>query len=127
MIRDFFEDMPILSSICAIGLLAIVFILVDLLCCKPKPFWGEIEDKRYVSARHSSGVGVINSGKTATFVHSDNEPEKFLMMVRTKDNEIVTVECSPELYYQKEIGQKVVCNSFEGYFTGIAWSLEGVE
>lgn len=49
-----------------------------------------------------------------------------MKILKTKSGKIVIVECKPEVYYQKEIGQKIDCNAYKGFFTGLIWSMHGV-
>ena len=128
MIREMFEDMPIVSSIIAIVILGLGFILIDGIASKPEAFYGNVIDKHYEveSHRTGTGVGVTSSGKTGVVMTFESEPEKFLLMVKTESGKIVTVKCEPELYYQKEIGERIDCNAYKGLFTGMVWSLYGV-
>ena len=127
MIREFFEDMSIASIIIVIFILGIGFIFVDGLASKPESFSGEVIDKHYEAERNSigTGYGVTSSGKGGVITTSEHESEKFLLMVKTESGEAVTVECEPEIYYQKAIGQMIDCISYNGYFTGWTWSLKG--
>ena len=128
MIREMFEDMPIVSSIIAIVILGLAFILIDGIASKPESFYGSVVDKHYKAERNSTGTGygMTSSGKSGIIVTSEHEDEKFLIMVKTESGKVVTVECEPEVYYQKEVGQKIDCNAYKGYFTGWTWSLHGV-
>ena len=123
-----FEDMPIVSSIIAIVILGLGFILIDGIASKPEAFYGNVIDKHYEAESHrtGTGVGVTSSGKTGVVMTFESEPEKFLLMVKTESGKIVTVKCEPELYYQKEIGERIYCNAYKGLFTGMVWSLYGV-
>ena len=123
-----FEDMPIMSSIIAIVILATAFFLIDGIASKPESFYGNVIDKHYEaeSNRTVTGVGVTSSGKTGVVMTSESEPEKFLLMVKTESGKIVTVKCEPELYYEKEIGERIESNAYKGLFTGMVWSLRGV-
>ena len=47
-------------------------------------------------------------------------------MVKTENGNVVTVECEPELYYEKQVGQKIDCKAYKGLFTGATWSMYGV-
>ncbi len=128
MILKMFEEWPIASSIIAIVVLGLAFILVDGIASKPESFYGSVIDKHYKAERNSTGTGygMTSSGKSGVIVTSEHEDEKFLIMVKTESGKVVTVECEPEVYYQKEIGQKIDCNAYKGYFTGWTWSLHGV-
>lgn len=124
-----FEDMPIVSSIMAIVFFGIVFVITDSLVLNSEIYNGYVVDKRYQaeSNKIGTGVGVSSSGKSAIVITSESEPEKFLIMVKTEDGKISTVKCSPELYYKKEIGDKIQFKANKGMFTGIVWSLRGVK
>lgn len=54
MIRDIFEDIPILSSIIAIFILGLVFLLIDGIASKPEPFYGSVIDKHYKAERNQN-------------------------------------------------------------------------
>ncbi len=128
MIKELFEDMPIFTSIIALIVLGIVFILIDEIGAKAEPFNGTIVDKQYKAERSTTGVGTVtsSSGQVGTVVTSQTDPEAFLIMVKTGNGKIVTVECTAELYYQKEIGQEINCNYYRGLITGYVWSSKGV-
>ena len=128
MIREMFEDMPIVSSIIAIFILGIAFILIDVIESKPEPFYGSVIDKHYKAERNSTGFGygMTSGGKSGVIVTSENESEKFLVMIKTETGKVVTVECEAELYYEKQVGQKFDCNAYKGLFTGWTWSMHGV-
>lgn len=127
MIREFFENMPILSIILVIAILSVAFIIVDGVMSKPVPFYGTVVDKHYKAEINSSGTGygMTSSGKSGVIFTSQHEAEEFLLIVKTGNGNLVTVECEPELYYKKEVGQKINCNAYKGYFTGWTWSLCG--
>ena len=128
MIREMFEDMPIVSSIIAIFILGIAFILIDVIASKPEPFYGSVIDKHYKAERNSTGTGygMTSNSKSGVIVTSEHESEKFLVMVKTETVKVVTVECEAELYYEKQVGQKIYCNAYKGFFTGWTWALYGV-
>lgn len=123
-----FEDMPIVSSIIAIVILAIAFFLIDGIASKPEAFYASVVDKHYKAERTSVGTGtaVGSNGNVGVVTTTEVDPEEFLIMVKTESGKIVTVKCEPELYYEKEIGQRIDCNAYKGLFTGMVWSLYGV-
>lgn len=127
--KDLFKDMPVISSILIIFLLGIPFLLIDVFASKTEPFNGIVIDKHYKAEINSTGTGsgMIGNGKSAMMMTHQHESEQFLLMVKTNDNKVVTVECKPELYYEKIIGQKIDCNINKGFFTGLNWSVEGVK
>lgn len=128
MIRKMFEDMPIVSSIISIFILGLALFLIDGIASKLEPFYGSVIDKHYKAERNSTGTGygMTSSGKSGVIVTSEYESEKFLLMVKTESGEVVTVECESTLYYKKEVGQKIDCEAYKGYFTGSTWSMYGV-
>ena len=129
MLKDFYRDTPVLSSILTILLVALLFILADMLLSKPQSFDGYVIDKHYKAEQISTGTGtaVGSNGTVGVVTITEIDPEKFLIMVRTIDGQIITVESEPELYYKKEIGDKITSIAFKGIFTGATWSLKGVE
>ena len=122
------EDMPIVSSIIAIIILGLTFLLIDGIASKPEPFYGSVIDKHYKAERNitGTGYGMTSNGTSGVIVTSEHECEKFLLMVKTENGNVVTVECEPELYYEKQIGQKIYCKAYKGFFTGSTWSMYGV-
>ena len=125
MIRKIFGDMPILNSIMAIVILGITFILIDGLAAKSEAFYGNVIDKYYKAQKEATGVGSdVTTGNLV--ITTEFESEEFLIMVKTESGKIVTVKCKPELYYQKEIGERIDCKHYKGLFTGIVWSSHGV-
>lgn len=128
MIREMFKDMPIVSSLIAIFILGLAFFLIDGIASKPEPFYGIVIDKHYKAERNSTGTGygMTSSGKSGVIVTSEHESEKFLLMVKTESGQVVTVECVPTLYYEKQVGQKIYCKAYKGFFTGSACSMYGV-
>jgi hypothetical protein len=128
MIREMFEDMPVISSILALILLGLVFICIDGLMSKPEFYSGNVVDKHYSAESHrtGAGVGVTSGGQTGVVMTSESEPEKFLLMVKTKTGNVVTAKCKPELYYEKEIGQEIEFVIYKGRFTGLSWAVRGV-
>ena len=120
--------MPIVSSIITIIILGFTFTLIDGIASKPEPFKGYVVDMHYKGESNSSGAGygITSSGKSGIIVASEFEEGMFLIIVKTEKGEVVTVECDPELYYKKVIGDKIDCVANKGYFTGISWSLQGI-
>ena len=128
MMQEMFKDMPISSSIISIIILATVFFLIDATASKPQAFEGNVIDKYYKAESYNTGtgIGVTSSGKAGVVMTSERESEKFILMVKTKNKKIVTVNCEPELYYKKKIGELIEYNAYKGFFTGIVWVFLGV-
>jgi len=125
-IKDLFREMPIISTLISLLLFGLIFILIDGICSEKQPFSGIVVDKHYKAESTSVGTGVVNTGNgsgVVTMVETD--PEKFLVMVRTKDGQIFTVECEPTLYYAKNMNDEIYCHHQIGLFTKSIWSSYG--
>ena len=118
----------VLGSLIAISILGLAFFLIDEIASKPEPFYGIVIDKHYKAERNSTGTGygMTSSGKGGVIVTFEHESEKFILMVKTENGKVVTIECEPELYYEKQVGQKIYCKAYKGFFTGSNWSMYGV-
>lgn len=128
MIREMFKHMPIVSSLIAIFILGLAFFLIDGIASKPEPFYGSVIDKHYKAEITSVGTGtaVGSNGSVGVVTTTETDPEEFLIMVKTETGKIVTVKCEPELYYEKQVGQKIDCKAYKGLFTGATWSMYGL-
>lgn len=127
-IREMFEDMPIIAGIATILVLGLAFILIDGIAGKSEPFYGTVIDKYYKAERNGigTGYGITSSGKSGVIVTSEYEGEKFLLMVKNQNGNVVTVECKPQLYYEKQIGEKIECKAYKGWISGSIYSRYGV-
>lgn len=128
MIREMFKYGPIVSSLIAIIIFVTAFFLIDIFASKPELFYGNVIDKHYKAERNSTGTGygMTSSGKGGVIIASEHESEKFLLMVKNEKGNVVTVDCEPELYYEKLIGQKIECKAYKGFFTGSIWAMYGI-
>ena len=129
MIREMFKEMPIVSSLMLIFILGLVFVTIDGLASKPEPFTGSVIDKYYQAEKNSTstGFGTTSDGKSGVIVTTQHANQKFLLMVKNENGNIVTVECTSELYYEKQIGQQIYCKAYKGFFTGSIWSMHGIK
>jgi hypothetical protein len=120
--------MLVIRIIVALILFGGVFICIDGLMSKPEFHSGNVIDKHYLAGSHrnGNGLGVTSSGQTSVVMISESEPEKFLLIVKTKSGDIVTAKCKPELYYEKEMGQEIEFAIYKGRFTNISWSVWGI-
>lgn len=119
----------ILEKICFAIMFIVIgftaFIIVDDCCCGHYVYYnGTVVDKHYESEHTSSGVGtaVGANGQLGIVTTTECNPEKFLLMVKKLNGKIITTDVEPELYYQKQSGDVVVCRSYLGKWSGIAWS-----
>lgn len=107
----------------------VVLVLVDVFCGRCVEYNAVVVDKHYKAEENSYGVGssIGANGQVGIVSTSEHESEKFLLMVKKENDEIVTTECEPELYYQKKIGDTVLCNMHLGRFSGADWSNETIK
>jgi len=128
MLIEMFEDMPIVMTILAVLLLGFVLFCVDGFTTKSVLFTATVIDKKYSAESTSVGTGtaVTSGGHVGVVTTVNTEPEKFLLIVKNESGKIYTADCSPELYYQKEIGNKIDCSFSIGRITGMCWAIYGV-
>ena len=107
----------------------IAFILVDACCGHFAYYNGVVIDKHYEAEHNSTGIGntVGANGQVGIVTTIENDPEKFLLIVKKENGKIVTTDAAPELYYKKQIGHLVYCRSFLGKWSGIEWGNETVK
>lgn len=100
--------------------LLVSFFIIDVVASNKQGFKGVVIDKHYKSSRTSVGSGVATgaNGSSTVVTTVQTEPEEFYLIVRTTNCDIVTVKCSSELYYSKEISQDITCEYYIGLFTG---------
>jgi hypothetical protein len=124
-----FREMPIIISVSTVIIILLGFILIDGLASKPEPFNGIVLDKHYKPETNSTGTGygTTSGGQSGVVVTSEHESEKFLLIVQTENGKVVTVQCESKMYYEKQLGQKIYCNAYKGFFTGVVWSMYGVK
>lgn len=129
MIREMFREMTIISSMVVVIILGMLFLGIDGIASRPESFHGYVIDKHYKAERISVGTGtaVGSNGNVGVITTTEFDPEDFLIMVKDESGRVVTVKCDPELYYQKEIGDSIVCEEYKGLFTGAVWHVFGVE
>lgn len=129
MIRELFEEMPIISSITALLLLLGVLIMLDGITSKPEYYSGSVIDKHYVARSHKTGtgVGMTGKGQSGVIITSQTEAEKFLLMAKAPNGKIFTVNCKAELYYKKEIGHELDFAVYKGGIVGMDWSIRGLK
>ena len=115
MIRGIFDN--ILFIVAIIAILTLSTLLIDCIASKPEAFHGNVIDKHYKAESTSVSTGTIvgSNGGVGVATTTDYEPEGFLIMVEIESGIIVTVKCEPELYYQKEVGERIECNAYRGF------------
>lgn len=125
-IKDFFRDVPILSAIMALFIVVLVFLTLDGLFSNKTQFNGIVIDKQYKLESTSVGTGIIHNNNNGPTVIStiDTEPEKFVIIVQSKNGHIYTANSTKEIYYTKSKGQIVNCYHNIGLFSNSIWSTE---
>ena len=112
-----------------IGMLVLLgIILTDVVFSTSTLTAGVVVDKQYQSEQTHVGVGngVSTNGTSSQVVTTSTTPEQFLLIVRNSKQKIVTVECTPELYYSKEKEDELEYNIKNGYITGLNYGYNGV-
>lgn len=121
-------ELPFLTIITGIIIAVLILTLVDGIFYQPEDMKGIIVDKHYKAERNSIGTGTaITSNGVGIVTTTEVDPEEFLVMTKDVTGKIVTVKCSPELYYKKEFGDTIYFNANKGLITDIIWSYKGVK
>jgi hypothetical protein len=106
----------------------IVFFSIDIFAYKSKKSNGIVVDKNYKGEHTSVGTGTIFvNGKVGTTTNVNVDSEKFLVMVKILDEDIVVVDCSAKLYYKKEKGDILFFEYCTGFFTNIVYGVDGIK
>lgn len=123
-----FKDAPLIAVLITLFLSYACFLLVDWAAGRTEFSTGIVVDKQYKAEINTTGTGygTTTNGQGGVIVTTSHDSEKFLLLAKSITNEIVTVECEPELYYNKEVGQEIEYKTRKGYFTGNDWSVHGV-
>lgn len=119
----------LVKIIIGLSIFACVFLLVDYFFAKTSILYGIIVDKQYKPEESTTGVGtgIGADGTATTVVTTSNSDETFIIMAKHSTGKIHTIECEPELYYSKKIGETIKFESYSGLFTGQIYFNEGVE
>jgi hypothetical protein len=103
-------------------LLCLFVFLGELIFCDNIPFKGIVLQKIYVPERSSIGIGtgITPNGYVATVITSNNEFEKYQLIVKI-ENEIITADCSPETYFSVKDSDMVKGEFYIGPLTKILY------
>lgn len=109
-------------------LLGVIFMLVgllfiDILAADQQHLTGVVLDKQYQASQTSTGAGtgITSGGNVVVVQQTESSPEEFLLIVKAQDGSICTVKCSPEVYYDSELGKNLSFHRNIGYLSGITW------
>lgn len=124
-IKEMFEDNPVMAGLLILSISGTLFFCLDYILSKSEIHSSQIIDKHYKAEHSNSGIGYgyASNGKLGAIVTSNYENEKFIIIVKT-EKEILSVESSAFLYYDKSIGQKLQYKIDKGYFTSLVWSIK---
>jgi hypothetical protein len=112
------------------GIIAFIFVITaDAIFLDSILRKGVVIDKQYKaeSTLMGTGTGVGSNGQVTTVVMTETDSEKFLLIVRDKEDEIITVECEPQLYYEKEEKEELEFEVYTGKILGIEWGNKGLK
>lgn len=125
--KDFFEDEPILTLIFSLIFFAFLFLIVDVMFSESISFSGIVVDKHYKAESSSVGTGTAYTSKGMAVVTTyQSSPEEYSFAVKDRLGNIVTANCEANLYYKKELTQKVECYNDVGFFSKIIWCTRAV-
>lgn len=101
---------------------------IDIFAYQSEKLNGIVIDKHYKGEQTSIGTGAVYvNGKVGVTTNVNVDSEKFLVMVKMLDENIVVVDCSAELYYKKEKGDILFFEYSTGYFTDIVYGIDGLK
>jgi len=123
------ETATILMGAIAIIVLLFTLILIDAVSMSPELESGTVVGKTYETEKRNTNVETIitGNGGVQPILTTNHRREKFLLMVKTEENRVVAVECEPELYHIKDIGDRLEYRAYKGLFTGVTYGRRGVE
>lgn len=125
MIRELFKEAPYLMGACGLLIGFLIFLLVDGLASTVTQQQGTVVDKHYEAERSGleTGTAVTTDGEVGIVTTVETTPEQFVIMIKTSDQEVITLKCEPKLFYQKEPGDPMSYQVRRGLFTGWTWSV----
>ena len=105
--KDFEIEDIIIGGVILLFFAFIGLAICDFIFAKPEILKGEIVDRHYKaeSSHIGTGTGIGTNGGITTVTTYEVDPEEFLLMVKDDSSNVITVECSPRLYYQKKVGR----------------------
>lgn len=119
----------IFKSLGGLFILSLYLMIHDGMFCNTIRLNGVVVDKQYEPEHDnvSTGTAVSSDGKVGVVTTHNHESEKYILIVRNQQNEIVSVDCEPKLYYSKKIGQTVIYDDYQGCFSGLSYGEEAVK
>lgn len=112
-----------LNIIFVLSVLFLCLLVVDCFYHTKEEFKCTVVDKHYKASSESVGTGnVIGSNGVVSVVSTyEYESEKFILIVETLENEIITIECDPKVYYSLNKESKIVAYHMIGNLFGFNW------
>ena len=124
--RWFFKKYPVIGPALALVVVFMVFITFDGLLATPLTQSGVIIDKD----DYSQTVG----GTKETYYEDGYENESYVeeieihvMKVKTDKGKIYSMEVPTEIYFTKQIGQRLIFDVIKGKFTGLEWEYYAIK
>ncbi|WP_271770411.1 hypothetical protein [Aquimarina algiphila] len=99
-------------------------VIIDGSMANEERFNGTVIDKHFVDNHSNLQVGTIYdlNGKQKAITTVEYQPDKFTIIVKTKDNAIHRITISSNIYYTTAINDTVNCVITKGFFTGLTWN-----
>ncbi|MBL7876594.1 MAG: hypothetical protein JNL53_13090 [Cyclobacteriaceae bacterium] len=101
-------------------LIAIGFVVFDVLFSRPELMYGIVVDKIYVPEKNSTSPHVLPYGKYKSYDYtiSTEKHEQWIAFVKV-ENQILKVNCHSHHYQSKQIGDTLYFKEYTGDLLGI--------
>ncbi|WP_271765956.1 hypothetical protein [Aquimarina algiphila] len=117
------EDKVVVASVfVAIILLSVV--IIDGSMANKEQFNGTVIDKYFQDGHSNLNIGTITDVKGSSGIISSVEyqSEKFIIVVKTENDHITSINVSSSTYYRTPIGNPIKYITSKGFFTGLTWN-----
>lgn len=108
-----------------LGVLIIGLFFFDLVTCKSEELNGIVLDKHYKQKENDSYHTYGTDGKMHYTTRSS--PEKFLLICRLNEKEVVTTESDASIYYSKKVNDKCIIEITKGGISGLTYSINTIK
>ena len=108
------EKWPIVLAMAAILLLSLT--IIDAGCASFKPFSGHVIEKHFIPETTDVSTGVSGNGDVV--VTSDTKQERYILFVELELGEVIQVDCDRDLYFSKNVEDRIDCAYVIGCITG---------
>ena len=123
-LKDFSIEFPFLFYSILIFILFAIFGFFDIYQGETKEFSGVVIDRFHQLEHTSHGYGTVNSsrGGVSTIQTTDHTPEKYVVMVRADNGEVIKITTNATNFYNDTVNKRVDCYRRIGHYSGIVWS-----